>query len=98
MTRAAGCFCGNAHGVRLYPVGWRCAEHTPAALADHPEPDAARYCAPHRCYCGTCPWWIGATPYADGQTIVDVRAIASGKRRASLTAYRDAQAATRRPA
>lgn len=29
----------HARGAaRLYPCGWRCAIHTPAALADRPEP------------------------------------------------------------
>ena len=90
----SACYCGGTEGVHLYPAGWRCPEHTPAALAGDPEPGAGRYCAPKRCYCGECPWWTETTPYADGQTAVDVQAIASGKRRAkSLTAYRDAQRA-----
>lgn len=33
------CPCGQSERVRLYPCGWRCARHTPAALAGEPEPD-----------------------------------------------------------
>lgn len=28
----------HAPGTRLYPCGWRCALHTPNALANKPEP------------------------------------------------------------
>lgn len=34
------CLCGTTTGVRLYISGYRCPEHTPAALAGRPEPDA----------------------------------------------------------
>ena len=37
--------CG-ATPARLYPAGWRCTAHTPAALAGRPEPGAARSCPP----------------------------------------------------
>ena len=37
----------------------------------------------------------GEGTYRDGQTVIDQRAIASGRRRSSLTAYRAAQAALR---
>jgi hypothetical protein len=87
------CFCGSAN-VRLYGVGYRCGDHTPAKLAGLPEPDSERYCAPLRCYCGECPSYVPDTPYRDGETIVDIRAVASGKRRSSLTEYRNAQANT----
>lgn len=35
--------CGTPSGphtglVRLYPCGWRCAQHTPSATAGEPEP------------------------------------------------------------
>jgi hypothetical protein len=41
----------------------------------------------------------GEGVYRDGPTIIDHRAIASGRRRSkNLTEYRDAQQATRRPA
>lgn len=34
------CVCGATEGLRPYPCGFRCAKHTPAALAGQPEPDA----------------------------------------------------------
>ena len=46
--------CG-ATPAHLYPAGWRCAAHTPAALAGRSEPGARRYCPPALCYCGHCP-------------------------------------------
>jgi hypothetical protein len=82
--------CGSTD-VHLYACGWRCSAHTPARLAGLPEPDAARYCAPLRCYCGQCPAWTKRATYADGATVIDHRAIASGKRRASPAAYRNAR-------
>jgi hypothetical protein len=30
---AHSCTCGTTTGLRPYPCGWRCAHHTPAALA-----------------------------------------------------------------
>lgn len=80
--------------MHLYPCGYRCAEHTPARLAGNPEPDSAQYCAPNRCYCGNCASWTELPAYTDNlqRTTVDVRAIASGRRRASLAEYRAAQA------
>jgi hypothetical protein len=53
--------CGAAP-AHLYPAGWRCDAHTPAALAGRPEPGAGRYCPPAICYCGHCP-----APAAPGQ-------------------------------
>ena len=85
------CFCGATAGVRLYAAGPRCPTHTPAALAGQPEPDSKRYCAPARCYCGTCPSWTPDTAYFVGETVLDTRAVASGKRRSSLAQYRSAQ-------
>jgi hypothetical protein len=46
--------CG-APPARLFPGGWRCPGHTPAALAGKPEPGAGRYCPPTVCWCGHCP-------------------------------------------
>ena len=46
--------CG-ATPTRPYPAGPRCPDHTPAALAGRPEPDAGRYCPPAICWCGHCP-------------------------------------------
>jgi hypothetical protein len=53
--------CG-ATPARLYPAGWRCTAHTPAALAGQPEPGAGRYCPPAICWCGHC-----QDPAAQGQ-------------------------------
>ena len=89
-----GCYCGSAD-TRLYAEGYRCPAHTPAALNGRPEPDSKRYCAPSRCYCGGCPSWRPDTSYHVGETVADIRAIASGKRRSSLAQYRSAQASTR---
>ena len=50
----AGIVC-QATPARLYPAGWRCAQHTPAAIAGQPEPGASRYCPPAICWCGHCP-------------------------------------------
>ncbi|MFD8596993.1 hypothetical protein ACFV1L_18525 [Kitasatospora sp. NPDC059646] len=73
--------------ARLYPCGWRCPAHTPAAVAGVPE----------------APPGPGYTPQAlptpaSASALVDARAIAFGKRRSSPAVYRLAQAATgRRP-
>lgn len=88
------CRPGSA-GVRPYAEGPRCPAHTPAARRGHPEPDTARYCAPARCYCGECPSWAPDTSYYVGETVLDVRAVASGRRRSSLAQYRSAQASSR---
>lgn len=40
LPDAHRCGCGATTGVRLFICGWRCPEHTPAALAGHPELDA----------------------------------------------------------
>lgn len=87
------CWCGNPD-AHLYPCGYRCASHTPAKRAGLPEPDSARYCAPARCYCGKCPSWTEQPAYTDNlqRLTVDARAVASGKRRSTLTEYRAAQA------
>lgn len=87
--------CG-AVPAKPYIQGPRCPQHTPAALAGQPEPGEGAYCAPARCYCGKpeCPAFAS---YARGddavvETVVDARAKASGKRRSSPEAYREAQA------
>ena len=84
------CPCG-AEDTRLYAEGHRCPAHSPAARAGKPEPDTARYCAPLRCYCGGCESWTPDTSYHVGETVLDVRAVASGRRRSSLAQYRSAQ-------
>ena len=85
--------CGRTD-TRLYACGWRCPDHTPARLAGNPEPDVARYCLT-RCYCGGCPSYSRPLEPISA-TVVDVRAVASGRRRAPLGKYREAQAAVRR--
>jgi hypothetical protein len=56
-----------------------------------------RYCAPNRCYCGEpdCPAYAsyGRPLEPVLSTILDERAIASGRRRSSLGRFREAQAA-----
>lgn len=73
--------------ARLYPCGWRCALHSPAALAGRSEPPPG-------------PGWpAGAwsTPIGQGvAALIDERAIASGKRRSNHHDFRAAQAAVRR--
>lgn len=78
------------HGLlraRLYPRGWCCDRHTPAAVAGRPEPPPGPG------------WpagaWTTPTPQAVAR-LLDERAIASGKRRSTPGAYRAAQAATRK--
>ncbi|MGW3410293.1 hypothetical protein [Streptomyces sp. NPDC000888] len=74
----------HAPGSRLYPCGWRCALHTPNALAGKPESPpgpglpAGAYTTP--------------SPINDSR-VHDQRAIATGKRRSTPQAYRAAQAA-----
>ena len=93
------CYCGTTEGTRLYACGYRCPAHTPARLAGLPEPGEGRYCAPYRCYCGSrdCD---SSGSYARPlepvtQTVININAIRSGKRRSTLTEYRDAQANTK---
>jgi hypothetical protein len=87
-----GLACGRTD-TRPYPCGPRCPDHTPARLAGQPEPDSERYCAPGRCYCGGCESWGQRMVPGGwlGDTVVDIQAIASGKRRVSLARYREAQ-------
>ncbi|MFD9124916.1 hypothetical protein [Kitasatospora sp. NPDC059571] len=82
--------CGSGRELcgaraRLYPAGWRCPRHTPAAQAGRPEPEPGPGYTPQRL----------ATPVS-ASALVDARAIASGKRRSSTQTYRLAQAATGR--
>lgn len=78
--------CGRTDHVGLYPCGWRCPDHTPAALAGKPEPGQGAACAPLRCYCGTCPSWTPDTPHtASGDWArIDARHVRDGKRRSSV--------------
>lgn len=72
--------CGNSP-TRLYPCGHRCADHTPAALAGLPEP--GRTATAYRPQ-------VGYTQPTS--TVLDDRAIASGKRRSNPKARREAVA------
>lgn len=106
---ASGLFAGTHPCVpscprtdtRPYAEGWRCADHTPAARAGQPEPDATRYCAPGRCYCNQpgCParrsYGRGLDPIRD--TIIDFRAAASGRRRSSPGQLEEARKQVRQP-
>lgn len=82
---AEGHVCGSGEGVRLYGTGLRCPAHTPAALAGRPEPQSGPGLPAGA--------WTTLTPIS--ATVIDQRAIASGKRRSSPAAYREAQAAVR---
>jgi len=92
-ARVCGHWNGSEHrhtdGVRPYPIGHRCPQHTPRALQGLPEtppgpglPDGA---------------WTTPSPLNDSR-VHDAQAIASGKRRSTPTTYRAAQAATARKA
>ena len=88
------CYCGAEKDLRLYAGGWRCPSHTPSALAGQAEPGQDRYCAPARCYCGGCESYGKRMVCLDfGGTVVDLRAVASGKCRAPWHEYRAAQTA-----
>lgn len=86
-TQTSG-HCGTPT-TRRYLTGWRCPTHTPAKLAGHPEtrPDPARTLYGLRAAAGATPG--GYTPA--GQTLVDQRAVASGKRRSTPQDFRAAQ-------
>ena len=87
------CSCGSTAGVRLYAGGYRCRTCAPWALAGLPEPGQGRYCMAI-CYCGgsSCQGRRDAPLAPVTATVIDINAVASGKRRArSLTEYRDAQ-------
>ena len=86
----AGAFCA-ATPTRAYLPGPRCQSHTPAAVAGRPEarPDPAATMTGLREAAG-----LPATPPPLPQSasrVVDDRAVASGKRRSSPAAYREAQ-------
>jgi hypothetical protein len=77
------------------------ADARPGCLLAHPGRTCARtapggYCAPRRCYCGACPWWVPidqrATNTPDAYTSFDRAAILSSTgRRTNLAEYRHAQ-------
>lgn len=72
--------CG-AVPTRPFAMGDRCAEHTPAALAGRPEPGLS--CTPYR------PQGNYPMPKT---TVIDDRAVASGKRRSNPHARLEAKA------
>lgn len=79
----AGEFCA-ATDFRPFHNGPRCPLHTPAALAGRPETPEGPGWPAHA--------WTTPTSQA-AAALIDERAVASGKRRASPQAYRAAQAA-----
>jgi hypothetical protein len=96
MTASAshGCVTGCPRtDTRPYAEGWFCPAHTPASRRGHPEPDSARYCLA-RCYCGTCPQYASQVLEPITTTVLDDRAVASGKRRSSPGVYREARTRT----
>ncbi len=76
--------CRTADGVRRFVTGLRCPAHTPRALQGLPEiPPGPGW--PARA-------WTTPTPDSVA-SVIDERAIASGKRRSNPNTYRAAQAA-----
>lgn len=101
MTAARTPACIVCHTTEppltLYQGGQCCPAHTPAARAGKPEPGLGRYCPRRRCYCGDCPWWTPRpTDMAVTFTVIDLQAIASGKRRSSPHVYAGAKATPER--
>lgn len=85
--------CGTSSAaVRLFTVGSRCPEHTPAALDGKPEtvPDPSRTLAALREAAGIP---VDNAPPIAASSLLDERASASGKRRSSPNTYRAARAA-----
>ena len=89
---AAGIVCGVAEDVRLYITGLRCLEHTPSALAGRPEvtvnPDLTLAALKRKA--GRLEDFV---PPPNDSSLLDQRAINSGKRRSRPKAFRDAQRA-----
>ncbi len=86
-----GAHCGAPARAR-YGTGWACDAHTPAALAGRTEvvPDPARTLDGLRAAAGID---VSQPMTPASPTVVDQRAVASGKRRSTPTAYREARAA-----
>lgn len=79
----------HPHGLkypRLYACGWKCDKHAPWAVAGRPEPQPGPGMPEGA--------WTSASPLGTS-ALIDVRAVASGKRRSSLHTYRAAQQAVR---
>lgn len=84
-------YCG-AVPTQLYLSGLCCAAHTPAALAGLPEtvPDPTLTLVALRRRAGRDPNYA---PTAGSAALIDDRAIAGGKRRASAHRFKEARAA-----
>lgn len=91
-----GTYCGATEQVVRFNPGRRCPAHTPAALAGRPEvrPDPALTLDGRRAAAGADPE-VPMTPASP--TVVDQRAIASGKRRSNPADYAAARAAVHGP-
>lgn len=87
------CRVCSAPAQKRYLTGWCCPDHTPAAFAGRAElvPDPRYTLDGLRKAAGIDPN-VPMTPA--GPTLVDQRAISSGKRRSSHNDFRAAQAAT----
>lgn len=82
----------NRPALARYLTGWRCADHTPAAFAGRPEaaPDPASTLDGLRKAAGA----DTSKPFTPaGPTLIDQRAVASGKRRSNPTDYKAARQA-----
>ena len=76
--------CRAVPGVRRYVIGWRCPDHTPAAMAGRPEPQPGPGMPAGA--------WSTLSPLSASR-VYDARAVASGKRRSNANESRAAQAA-----
>lgn len=79
----------HPHGLkypRLYACGWKCDKHSPWAVAGRLEPQPGPGLPEGA--------WTSLSPLGTSG-LIDLRAIASGKRRSSPHTYRAAQAAVR---
>jgi hypothetical protein len=81
MLRPCGWSRCTAVPTRLYPAGPRCSEHTPAALNGQPEPGQT-----------ATPYRPQFTPTPRAYTVIDDKAVASGKRRSNPREYAQARA------
>ena len=89
MTPYCNWHCGSQDSVQLYrPQGWRCAAHAPDVLKAQGlpiTPDPERTLVGLRRKAGLADY-----PVIPSNTIVDDRAIASGKRRSNPANYKAA--------